>query len=162
MFIKREWGTPVTAGAFLLSAVTGILMFFHIDTGLNKFAHEWLSWILLIGVALHLITNFSRFKWHMSARKEQLIVGVFMLALLLSFIPAGEKSSPPFAQPIKMLSKAPLTTLALVAQISPEQLRGRLAKAGVTSHSDQQNLNELIGQDLRKQIQILRTLFDDK
>ena len=40
MTIRREWITPITAGAFLLSAVTGILIFFHIGTGLNKFGQE--------------------------------------------------------------------------------------------------------------------------
>lgn len=39
MAVQREWATPVAAGAFLLSAVTGVLIFFHIDSGLNKFVH---------------------------------------------------------------------------------------------------------------------------
>ena len=51
MSIKREWATPITIGAFLLSAVTGVLLFFHLDSGLNKLAHEWLSWVLLAAVA---------------------------------------------------------------------------------------------------------------
>ena len=51
MAIKREWVTPIAAGGFLISAVTGVLMFFHLDTGLNKVAHEWLSWVFLGGVA---------------------------------------------------------------------------------------------------------------
>ena len=36
-------------GAFTLSAVTGVLMFFHLDSGLNKAAHEWLSWAMVGG-----------------------------------------------------------------------------------------------------------------
>lgn len=36
----REWATPLTIGSFLLIAVTGVLMFFHLDSGLNKLAHE--------------------------------------------------------------------------------------------------------------------------
>lgn len=37
----RKWATPLTIGSFLLMGVTGILMFFHLDIGLNKLAHEW-------------------------------------------------------------------------------------------------------------------------
>lgn len=44
MTISRNWATPLTIGSFLLMAVTGLLMFFHLDTGLNKAAHEWLGW----------------------------------------------------------------------------------------------------------------------
>jgi hypothetical protein len=40
MTIQREWVTPIAAGAFLISAVTGVLIFFHVDSGLNKVAHE--------------------------------------------------------------------------------------------------------------------------
>ena len=31
MNIRREWMTPITAGTFMLSAVTGVLIFFHSD-----------------------------------------------------------------------------------------------------------------------------------
>jgi len=58
----RPWITPVVIGAFFLSAVTGVLMFFHLDSGLNKTAHEWLSWAMVIGVALHLLLNVAAFK----------------------------------------------------------------------------------------------------
>jgi hypothetical protein len=50
MAIQRERVTPIAAGAFLLSAITGVLIFFHVDSGLSKLAHEWLSWALLGGV----------------------------------------------------------------------------------------------------------------
>ena len=52
MRTARQWATPITAGAALLLSVTGVLMFFHADTGLNKTAHEWLSWLFLAGTAV--------------------------------------------------------------------------------------------------------------
>jgi hypothetical protein len=84
-----------------------------------------------------------------------------VLALLLSFIPAGKKDEPPFIAPIRALSQAPLTTLALVAQVSPEKLHERLAKAGLQPQSDQQSLSDLIGPDTKKQEHLLRTLLAD-
>ena len=65
MKIKREWATPVTVGAFILMATTGILMFFHLDTGLNKEAHEWLGWVMIAGVALHVFSNWKPFTGHL-------------------------------------------------------------------------------------------------
>jgi len=161
MNLRREWITPITAGAFLLSAVTGVLIFFHIDTGLNKFAHEWLSWVLLGSVALHVAVNFIGFQNHLNARRGQMLIGAFALVLLLSFIPAGKKGEPPFIAPIRALSQAPLTTLALVAQVSPEQLHERLAKAGLQPQSDQQSLNDLTGPDPKRQVHVLRMLLTD-
>lgn len=159
MAIQRNWVTPLAAGAFLLSAVTGALMFFHFDTGLNKLAHEWLSWALLGAVALHVTANFDGFKRHLGARRGQLLVGTFALVLLFSFVGTGEKDEPPFAPPIRALAAAPLTTLAQLAHITPEQLRERLAQAGVKPTSDQQTLGELVGPDMRKQVHVLGTMF---
>ena len=61
MKLLRSWATPLTAGAFIVLATTGLLMFFHLDRGLNHFAHEWIGWILLLGVACHITANFSGF-----------------------------------------------------------------------------------------------------
>ena len=128
MKMTREWITPITTGAFLLTAVTGVLLFFHADTGLNKAVHEWLSWIFLAGAVLHLIVNFTAFKKYLTQRRGQVLLGVFVLILALSFAPVGghHDHKPPFVPPIEALARAPLTTLAQVARISPEQLRGRL------------------------------------
>jgi hypothetical protein len=160
MTVQREWATPVAVGAFLLSAVTGVLIFFHIDSGLNKFVHEWLSWVLLGAVALHLVANFCGFKRHLVTRRGQVLMGAFALILTLSFVsPGGQESEPPFAPPIRALSAAPLTTLAQVARLRPEQLRERLTTAGLEPTSDQQRLADLIGPDMRKQVQVMSILF---
>jgi hypothetical protein len=58
MNIRRELAPPVTAGAFLLLAVSGMLMFFHADSGLKKVAREWLSRVLLGGAALHVTAEY--------------------------------------------------------------------------------------------------------
>ena len=83
----RPWITPVVIGAFGLSAVTGVLMFFHLDSGLNKTAHEWLSWAMVIGVLLHLLLNMSAFKRYFTQTTARVVVGVFALVLALSFAP---------------------------------------------------------------------------
>lgn len=159
MAIQREWVTPLAAGAFLLSAVTGVLIFFHVDTGLNKFAHEWLSWILLGAVALHVVANLGGFKRHLVARRGQVLMGLFALMLALSFFGAGEKQEPPFAPPIRALAAAPLTTLAQVAGLTPAQLHERLIAAGFKPVSAQQSLSELTGPDLRRQVQTINGIL---
>ena len=77
MKMIRKFATPLTMGAFLLSAVTGVLMFFHLDTGLNKAAHEWLSWAMVIGVALHIAVNYRAFSLYLKKPLALGIVGVF-------------------------------------------------------------------------------------
>lgn len=159
MKIQRSWVTPITAGAFLLSGVTGILIFFHIESGTGKFMHEWLGWVLLGAAALHVAANYAGLRSHLLTLRGQLLVGIFAIALLLSFVPLGGEDEPPFMPPIRALSQAPLSTLAQVARISPEQLRDRLSKAGIQATSDQQTLSELAGPDMRKQMHVMESVF---
>ena len=60
----KAWATPLTIGAFGLMATTGLLMFFHLDSGLNKTAHEWLGWAMILGVVAHVMLNWKAFKRH--------------------------------------------------------------------------------------------------
>ena len=64
MKVSREWATPLTIGLFILMAVTGILMFFHLDSRLNKLAHEWLGWLFVVGVVAHAAANWTGVKYH--------------------------------------------------------------------------------------------------
>jgi len=150
----RPWITPLVIGAFLLSAVTGVLMFFHLDSGLNKTAHEWLSWAMVIGVTLHVLLNMPAFKRYFTQNTGRLVMGAFALVLVLSFIPAGGEggSEPGFAPPVRALAKTPITVLAQVAGTTTDDMKAKLQAAGVTVTSDQQSVADLVGPDLRAQI----------
>lgn len=149
----RPWITPVVIGAFGLSAVTGVLMFFHLDSGLNKTAHEWLSWAMVIGVSLHVLLNLPAFKRYFTQTIGRVVIGLFALVLALSFIPAGGSGGEPgFAPPVRALAKAPITVLAQVAGTSTDEVRAKLQAQGLTVTSDQQSVADLVGGDLRQQI----------
>jgi hypothetical protein len=149
----RPWITPVVIGAFFLSAVTGVLMFFHLDSGLNKTAHEWLSWAMVIGVSLHLLLHLPAFKRYFTQTSGRVVIGLFAAVLALSFIPAGGAGGEPgFAPPVRALAKAPIPVLAQVAGTSTEDVKAKLQAQGLTVTSDQQSVADLVGPDLRKQI----------
>lgn len=151
---QRPWITPLVIGAFGLSAVTGVLMFFHLDSGLNKTAHEWLSWAMIIGVGLHALLHMPAFKRYFTQTAGREVIGVFALVLALSFIPAGGSgaSDPSFAPPVRALAKAPITVLAQVAGTSTDDVKAKLQAQGLTVTSDQQSVADLVGSDLRQQI----------
>lgn len=149
----RPWITPLVIGAFLISAVTGVLMFFHLDSGLNKTVHEWLSWAMVIGVGLHVLLNVTAFKRYFTQATGRWVMGGMALILALSFIPAGGSSGEPgFAPPVRALAQAPITVLAQVAGTSTDEVRTRLQAQGLAVTSHQQSVADLVGPDLRKQI----------
>jgi hypothetical protein len=164
MKLSREWATPLTIGTFVLMAVTGILMFFHLDRGMNKVAHEWLGWAMVIAVVLHVVVNFPAFRRHLYFTTARVLIGVFVLILALSFFHnpfAGKNNNPEpaFAAPVHALARAPLSTLAQVSGLSSEALMARLKTLGVAATSEQQSLQDLVGTNLHRQIDVLSSVI---
>ena len=155
MTLQRDWITPITMGAFGLLAATGVLMFFHLDSGLNETAHQWLSWVLLGGVALHAAVNWAGVRRHLAGWKGRAALGVFATVLALSFVPLGGKGEPPFLPPVRALADAPLPLLAQVAKATPQQMRERLQAQGLATARDTDTVRSLVGEDTRSQIRVL-------
>jgi hypothetical protein len=151
MKISREWATPLTIGAFGLMALTGVLMFFHLDTGLNKLAHEWLSWLMLAAVVAHASTNWLAFKrYFLSSRTGRGILIVSALVIAASFAPKpgrGDAQASPSALAIKSLSQAPLAQVAPLTGKPVEQIMAQLAAAGIQVTRADQSLAQVLGND---------------
>jgi hypothetical protein len=163
MKFSREWATPLTAGSFIVLAVTGLLMFFHLDRGLNHLAHEWIGWLLVIGVFCHVTANFLGFKKHISGGLGKAVIVAFLLVLTFSFIQPEERKRPPgWAQPVKALAFMPLKELAIVAKMSVEEVRERLTEDGLNPTSDEQSIKDLVGHNLRRQVGALNAIFPDE
>lgn len=133
MKISRDWATPLTIGAFGLMSVTGLLMFFHLDTGLNKLAHQWLSWAMIAGVAAHAYVNWPALKRYFTAsRQGRAIIGLAAVALALSFVQLpGERGASTQILALRALTKAPIAKVAVLAGRPADQLIDELARAGI-------------------------------
>lgn len=159
--IAREWATPLTIGSFAVIGVTGVLMFFHVDSGLNKLVHEWFSWVLLAGVGLHAAANGLAFKRYFSQPRGRVILAAGAALLALSFVPARGSSGgePPFMASVKALAAVPLPTLALVAGVPVTEVQARLQAAGLQAGSANDSVQSLAGPDRKRQMQVLRQVL---
>ena len=160
--LQRSWVTPLVAGSFFLMAVTGILMFFHWDTGLNKVVHEWLGWAMVIAVVLHVLVNFQGFKNMFRTTMGKGILGLFSLILVLSFFNLSGNSDggkPPFMSSVNVLSNASITELSQVSHIDEQTLLNRLQQSGVTSATSQSTVKQLVGDDVGKQMRTLNAIL---
>ena len=157
MTISRDWATPITIGAFLLMAVTGVLMFFHLDTGLNKEAHECLVWAMVTGVALHSMANWGALSRHLGRPSAQAIVGLFALVLAGSFF---IQPDPNEGSPVKLVMgtmlAAPLSQVAGLSSQSPQALVDKLTQAGFKVASPEQSLSDIAGKARDQQMKALR------
>jgi len=161
MKLSREWVTPVVGGAFLLLAVTGILMFFHVDMGLNKLAHEWLGWVLVAAIALHLTINARPLINVLKKPRGQVLAGLFVAILAASFLPVGNEGGgkASFMAVTRALADAPLPVVAQVAGITEAELTARLTAAGHAPSESTPSVSALVGPDMGASVGLLASIL---
>jgi|JI7StandDraft_1071085.scaffolds.fasta_scaffold205146_1 hypothetical protein len=160
--VSREWATPLTLGSFALMASTGVLMFFHLDSGVQKVAHEWLGWGLVAAVALHATANGKALLRHLQAPgRPRVILALCAVALAGSFfvsLPGGEAASPPVLA-LRAVAQAPLSAVAPLAGKPVAQLRSELAAAGVVVASDDASIESAAKGDRERLGLAMRVAF---
>jgi hypothetical protein len=131
--ISRDWATPLTIGAFSLMSVTGLLMFFRAETGMNKLAHEWVGLVMVSGVAAHAIANWQAFKrYFLTGAFSRGVIAFSLIVLGASFFSwTGGKRLPAPALAMRAIVNAPLDKVAPLSGRSTAQAIADLAKAGV-------------------------------
>jgi len=55
--VLQRYATPLTAGLFLVSLVSGVALFFHVWPSVFHGMHEWLSMLLVLPFVLHVWRN---------------------------------------------------------------------------------------------------------
>ncbi len=158
----REAATPLTIGSFMLIAVTGILMFFHVDSGLNKLAHEWLSWAMIAAVGLHALAHLKSFKRHFTRPAALAVIGAFVALLAASFIsPPGRPDKPPSALVIQSVLDAPLERVAALTGKETSAVLAQLRAAGIAAQEGH-SLREAAGTDRGSQMNALGIVFGNQ
>lgn len=156
----REAATPLTIGSFLLIAITGILMFFHFDSGLNKLAHEWIGWAMIAAVGLHAVVHLKSFKRHFTRPAALVVIGAFVALLAASFIsPPGRPDKPPSTLAVQAVLDAPLDLLAALAGKDTPTVLAQLKDAGLAINTAG-TLREASGPDRSSQMKALGIVFD--
>jgi len=138
---------------------TGILMFFHVSPGLTTTAHQWGSWLFLIGVAGHVTVNFRPFTSHLKSGWGRCSIGLFAMVLIASFFTWGARTEGQFLAAVqRALVNAPFSSLASLTHTSPDVLERRLKVQGIIARKEQ-TVKDIAGDSSREQLRILEAVF---
>ena len=154
----RAWATPVTIGAFLLMAATGVLMFFGVRGGLISEVHEWFSWLFLAGAVAHLFVNYRPLILHLRSRWGRVSIAAACLLMVAAVLPTGIQTGHRLHQAVEQaVVDAPLSTLAVLAHVAPADLETRLKAHGIAATLQQspRQLSELNHLDPREVVAIV-------
>lgn len=165
VLLSSHWITPFTFGSFLLTTVTGILLFFKIHIGLVKPVHEWLSWLVVIAAVFHLARNSRPFVASLTRPVGIGVVAIFLLVLGCSFLPGkdaaqGKPHRGRSAEHItRALAHAPLATVAQVAELSPEKVLQLLDRQGIVIEGLHQRIVEIAENNKQHPSELVAFLF---
>jgi hypothetical protein len=159
----RAWATPLTIGAFALSAITGVMIFFHVQLGLAKVLHEWFSWCLVIGGLFHVIGSWQPFVRYFSKPAGMTIIGLFAALIVVSFLPLGSSDGHGKGMPSDrlagLLAHASFATVANSASHKPEELMKEFESKGVVVEGKEETIQGIAARNGKQTAEILNMIF---
>ncbi|MEC3862470.1 DUF4405 domain-containing protein [Mesobacterium sp. TK19101] len=156
----RKWATPLTAATFLITGVTGIVLFFHAGGTLSRVAHEWIGMAVMVVFLFHMALNWRAFTCYVKRPLAAAIMGLGVLATVLTSVPLGGGGSgfdPRIA--FGAMQGARLETLADLAGKTPDALRAQLQAGGFDTQNGAQTVTDLSGGDRDRAMQVLAVAF---
>jgi len=155
----KTWAGPLTIGSFAVIAGTGVLLFFHVNVGLVKVAHEWLSWLLVAGAVAHTAVNWKPFLAYFRKPAGAAIIGAFLALGLLSVVPSGQRGPghgpAAFMALSSALEQSSLRVVAQVAKSSPEALIDKLRAAGIPVRDADQTIRDIASESSVRGFEVL-------
>jgi len=157
----KSWATPLAVGAFTISAVTGLLIFFDLEIGIIEPVHKWLSWLLVTGVLLHLSSNWKQFTGYFSKKPALGIIGAALIVTVASLLPIfgeeeeGEGKENTGKVAAQLLESSSLETIALVTKTTPKLLIEQLEKSGIMVKNPSLTIQEIAGNNGKSELAVL-------
>lgn len=156
----KNIATPLVAGAFIISASTGLMIFFDFEPGIVEPVHEWMSWVLVSGALLHVLVNWRAFKGYLQrVTGKAFIVGAASIALL-SLYPWVEEGEDGRKKAVKSLEKASLVSVSGVLETDVEQMLAKLSGNGVEVMGPESTLEEIAVQNDIEKKELFGIIFE--
>ncbi|TNF37111.1 MAG: hypothetical protein EP329_03990 [Deltaproteobacteria bacterium] len=161
-FRLRTWSTPLTVGAFVLTAGTGLGLFFGLHGGLVQVLHEWLSLAFVLGGLLHFLDHWKSVQVHWRRLRGKALMLAGVAALVIAFVPLGGDAPGGRVSPqatIQTLARVPLPALAEARHEPLTDLKARLEAAGIDMGDGTGSLAEAVGSDRARLNQALAAVL---
>lgn len=154
-----RYATPFTTGLFVVSLVSGTLIFFHIGSGAFKGMHEWLSMALILPFVLHLWRNWRPFVAYFKHLPMAVALVVSLIAGGLFFIPTGggNAGGPPQIVFLRTLPRNTVSDIAPLVGETPESLTARLNAAGFAA-TPEAVLSDMQAKAGKSEVQLIAAL----
>lgn len=157
---QRQWTTPLIIGTYLVTGISGTMLFFHFGESLLKEAHEWIGMLFAFGALLHVQNHWIPFKRHFTRPLAQTVMAAALVAGLGFMVAAGDESGgSPVRAVMHSIEQAPLPVVAQLQQRELSELVGLLEGAGFKVADAGVTLEALAAANQRSPREIIPVVF---
>jgi hypothetical protein len=161
-FRMRSWAGPLTIGSFFVVAMTGILMFFHMKSGLMTHVHELTSWLFVIGAIAHIIVNWRYFLAYFRKPVGVAIIVIFVVIGVFSIVPQGGSAGhPPIMKIYDSLEQSSLNVVAQVAKRDLQTIVDELKSRGIQVSGTEQTIVQIAVANKKRSMDIIAIILSD-
>jgi len=159
----HRYGTPLTAGLFAVSAISGVALFFHWASGSFHSMHEWLSMALLVPFALHMVKNWKPLLAY--AKKKTLLIPLVLS--VIADVPfamtsgKGRGGNPAF-QTISLMTRTSLDDLAPIFGMPADTMLKKLQARGYKVQSTRDTPNGIASASAVQANEVLAALLPQR
>ena len=140
----KNLATTPTIGLFIILAVTGFFLLFHLAGPNVKILHEWLGLAFVLFAFLHVFANWPLMKRYLAGRKAALIVLMLVAATAFAMAPApASDGGSPVRSLISQVKRAPLATVAKLYRHEVAPVIAQLQSQGYTVAGPEISLADL-------------------
>ena len=132
MRLNRNFVTPVLTVIFVMVALTGMLMFFHLFDGYTEVVHEILGLFLVVCTILHIILNWKALKIHF---KKKVFLPAALNLGVISLLFVVQQHFYPKTDTIlyEKITTAPLEDAYKVLRVDAVEVTRRLEEQGIAT-----------------------------
>jgi hypothetical protein len=137
----NKWGSTLIFASFVITSVTGVLLYFRIHTPPTEALHIWIGFLMIAGAFFHIARNWRQFlgyfrrpAFYAGLALTLVISGLFSYPVLMSTETAsGGRPDMRAAFAISQaVSSAALSDLAPLAHTDANGLMAKLSAMGIT------------------------------
>ncbi len=138
----NKWGSTLIFASFVITSVTGVLLYFRIHTPPTEALHIWIGFLMIAGALFHIVRNWGQFLGYF--RRPAFYGGLMVTALISAALAypvlfgteaAGEGGRPNLRAAItisRVVANASLSDLAPLAKTDASGIMAKLSEMGVT------------------------------
>ena len=154
----RRFATPLIIGAGLISAITGLLMFFITEDPF-LFAHEIVGLGFSVAILLHIYTNWRPFKKYFSQRGVIIIALAWLIGVGLIARTAIFSEGEPEELIMEKMEQTSITRIAPIVDMDVDTLVKQLGNDGYTVSDPETSIEQLAEQHDADTDDILLSVF---